>query len=49
MLSNLYQDIHVFRYSDRTGNVFILAGVNDGIEINIYRNGLWEFNDEARF
>jgi hypothetical protein len=26
MLSNSYQDIHLFRFDEKIGNVFILAG-----------------------
>ena len=31
MLSNSYKDIHLFRFDEKTGNVFILAG--DDIQI----------------
>ncbi|WP_289501141.1 hypothetical protein [Gloeocapsopsis sp. IPPAS B-1203] len=46
MLSNCFQPIHLFRYDDSTGNVFILAGINENLEIVVCRNGLWEFADE---
>lgn len=47
MLSNLYQDIHLFRFEETTGDVFILAGTNDEIEIIVAPNGLWRFLDET--
>ncbi|WP_371681638.1 hypothetical protein [Chroococcidiopsis sp. TS-821] len=37
---------YLFRYDDTTGNVSILARVNENLEIVVYRNGLWEFADE---
>lgn len=37
MLSNCLQPIHVFRFDEKT---FVLAGVNENIEIVVYRNGL---------
>lgn len=43
MLSNFYQDIHLFRYDDSTGEIYILAGEDDSQEIVIYPNGDWEF------
>ena len=50
MLSNLYQPIHLFHYDDKVGEVLILAGVNESIEMRIFRNGLWRFtDDEAEF
>ena len=49
MLSNGYQSIHLFRYDTTTQVVYIIAGANDGIEIEVYTNGLWEFiNDETQ-
>ena len=33
MLSNLYQDIKVFRYDDIIGEIYFLAGVDEGIEL----------------
>lgn len=41
MLSNSYKDIHLFRFDDLTGEVYILAG--DSIEIIVPPNGLWDF------
>ena len=40
-LSDLYQDIVLFRFDDLKGEIYILAGRN--IEIIIYANGVWEF------
>ncbi|WP_437126752.1 DUF6888 family protein [Planktothrix tepida] len=40
-LSNCYQDIHLFRFDDQTGEVYILAG--EEIEIIVLSNGIWEF------
>jgi len=40
-LSNCYQDIHLFRFDDQTGEVYILAG--EEIEIIVLTNGIWEF------
>ncbi|MEA5628182.1 MULTISPECIES: DUF6888 family protein [unclassified Nostoc] len=49
MLSNGYQPIHVFRYNQNTKTVFILAGVTESLEILIFSDGQWGFNDdEAR-
>lgn len=33
MLSNLHQDIHLFRFDEQTADVFILAGANDEHQI----------------
>ena len=41
MLSNDYKDIHLFRFDERIGNVFILAG--DDIQIVIPSSGEWYF------
>lgn len=46
-LSNLHQDIHLFRFDLETGEVFILAGTNDEIEIIVPQNGAWRFLDET--
>ncbi|MGF1522298.1 MAG: hypothetical protein ACFBSF_08275 [Leptolyngbyaceae cyanobacterium] len=46
MLSNGYQPIHVFRYSQNTKTVFILAGVTESVEVLIFPSGRWEFNDD---
>jgi hypothetical protein len=47
MLSNGYQLIHVFRYNSNTKTVFILAGVTESLEILVFSNGQWGFNDET--
>lgn len=41
MLSNCYQDIHLFPFDDTKGDVYILAG-ND-IQIVIPATGEWYF------
>jgi hypothetical protein len=41
MLSNSYKDIHLFRFDDRLGDVFILAG--DDIQIVVPPSGEWYF------
>ena len=46
MLSTSYQSIHLFRYDNSTGEVFIVAGANETIEIRVFRNGLWRFIDD---
>jgi hypothetical protein len=46
MLSNGYQPIHVFRYSPNAKTVFILAGVTESLEILVFSNGQWSFNDD---
>jgi hypothetical protein len=40
-LSDLYQDICLFRFDALTGDIYILAGEN--LEIIIYQDGNWEF------
>jgi hypothetical protein len=40
-LSDLHQDIVLFRFDDLKGEIYILAGQN--IEIVIYSTGNWEF------
>ncbi|MFN6386440.1 MAG: DUF6888 family protein [Pseudanabaena sp.] len=47
MLSNGYQPIHIFRYNANTSTVFILAGVTESLEVLIFSDGQWSFNDEA--
>jgi hypothetical protein len=47
MLSNFYQDIHLFRFDDKTGNVYILAG--DDLQIIVPPNEPWRFLDETEF
>lgn len=33
-------------YQFYVAEIFILAGVNEGLEVVIFSNGLWEFSDE---
>ena len=47
MLSNLLQSIHLFRYDPTMKQVYIIAGKEEGIEIVIFEDGNWEFNDET--
>ncbi len=46
MLSSGYQPIHVFRYNLNTKTVFILTGATESLEILIFPNGQWRFNDD---
>ena len=43
LLSNLYQPINLFRYDKRLRIIYILAGINDGLEITINEAGKWDF------
>ncbi len=43
MLSNLYQEIHLFRFDEQTADVFILAGADDEHQIVVPPNGEWYF------
>jgi hypothetical protein len=43
LLSNLYQPINLFRYDKRLKIIYILAGINDGLEIVINQEGKWDF------
>lgn len=45
-LSDMLQPIHLFRYDDLYRRIFILAGINEGIEIIIFENGKWELNED---
>ncbi|WP_420839070.1 DUF6888 family protein [Argonema antarcticum] len=47
-LSDLHRDIHLFRFNVETGEVYILAGANDEIEIIVPQNGVWRFLDETQ-
>lgn len=47
MLLNGYQPIHVFRNSQKTKIVFILAGITESLEVLIFPDGQWRFNHEA--
>ncbi|MBW4687106.1 MAG: hypothetical protein KME40_18860 [Komarekiella atlantica HA4396-MV6] len=44
MLSNLYKDIRLFRFDDKTRQVYILAG--DNLQIIVLSNGIWDFINE---
>jgi hypothetical protein len=48
MLSNSMQDIHLFRFDDLIGEIYILAGKQDDLEIVIYLDETWEFISEAK-
>ena len=47
MLSNLLQSIHLFRYDLRLQQVYIIAGKQESLEIIVFEDGNWEFNDET--
>ncbi|MCV3214011.1 hypothetical protein OGM63_10875 [Plectonema radiosum NIES-515] len=40
-LSNCYLDIHLFRFNDQEGYLFILAG--DDLQIIVFPSGNWRF------
>ena len=42
-LSDMLQSIHLFRYDPLYKHIYILAGINEGIEIIIFEEGNWEF------
>jgi hypothetical protein len=42
-ITSCFQPIHLFRYDPDREMVYILAGVNEGVEVIVYSNGLWEF------
>ncbi|WP_191756490.1 DUF6888 family protein [Komarekiella delphini-convector] len=44
MLSNLYKDIRLFLFDDKTRQVCILAG--DNLQIIVLSNGIWDFINE---
>ncbi|MDX2096525.1 MAG: hypothetical protein SFW36_02005 [Leptolyngbyaceae cyanobacterium bins.59] len=46
MLPNSFQPIHLFRYNPGTQVLFILAGVTESLEILIFPDGQWRFNDD---
>ncbi|NES86765.1 MAG: hypothetical protein F6K10_38480 [Moorea sp. SIO2B7] len=43
LLSNLYQPINLFRYDKSLKIIYILAGINDGLEIVINQDGKGDF------
>lgn len=44
-LSDKLQPIHLFRYDVFHKQIYILAGVDEGIEVIIFENGSWEFHE----
>ena len=46
MLSNGYQPVYVFRYNQNTRTVIILAGMTESLEILVFSDGQWRFNDD---
>ncbi|MFN7516058.1 MAG: DUF6888 family protein [Dolichospermum sp.] len=45
MVSNSFLDIHIFRFDEIKGYIYILAG--DEMEILIFPEGNWRFIDET--
>ncbi|WP_442940126.1 DUF6888 family protein [Nostoc sp.] len=45
MLSNYYRDIRLFRFDDKTGDVYILAG--DNLQIIVPSHEPWRFVNET--
>jgi hypothetical protein len=45
-LSDMLQPIHLFRYDPLYKQIYILAGINEGIEIIIFEKGNWEFYED---
>ena len=46
-LSDMLQNIHLFQYDVFRKQIYILAGINEGIEITIFENGSWEFYEDV--
>ncbi len=48
MLSNLYQQIYLFRYDSNFKTIFILARNenNEELQVVIFANGIWRFIDD---
>ncbi len=44
-LSNYYQPIQLFRFDTNRQEIFIIAGVDEGIEFIVYPDGRWRFSD----
>jgi hypothetical protein len=42
-LSDMLQPIHLFRYDTINKQIYILAGIDESIEIIIFETGNWEF------
>jgi len=41
MLSSYYRDIELFRFNERTGDIYIFA--SEELQIIISHNGVWRF------
>ncbi|PSB18020.1 hypothetical protein C7B65_16870 [Phormidesmis priestleyi ULC007] len=41
MLSNFYRSVELFRFNDRTGEIYIFAG--EELQVVISRDGKWRF------
>jgi hypothetical protein len=46
LLSSLYQPIWLFRYNSRENYIFLIAGREESLEITIFEDGNWEFNQD---
>ncbi len=46
LLSSLYQPIWLFRYDSQEHYIFLIAGQEEGLEITIFGDGKWEFNQD---
>lgn len=46
LLSYLLQPIWLFRYDPISQYIFIIAGKSENLEIMIFENGQWEFNQD---
>ncbi|MGI2903996.1 DUF6888 family protein [Tolypothrix sp. VBCCA 56010] len=46
LFCDMLQPIHLFRYDASYKYIFILAGINEGIEIIIFQDGNWEFYED---
>jgi hypothetical protein len=46
LLSILYQPIWLFRYDTKEHYIFLIAGREEGLEITIFADGNWEFNQD---
>jgi hypothetical protein len=42
----MLQPIHLFRYDALHKQIYVLAGINEGIEITIFENGNWDFYED---
>ncbi len=46
LFSTLYQPIWLFRYDPQEHYIFLIAGQEPGLEITIFSDGKWEFNQD---